>query len=41
LKTIRNRIVGTINMFRIVKSLQPREAAREFRSSVLITAVAT
>src|SRR5690606_23424025 len=41
LKTIRNRIVGMMKRFLIVRSLQPRAAARELPSSVVITAVAT
>src|SRR5919198_382483 len=40
LKTIRNRIVGMMKRLRIVMSLMPREAAREFGSSLVMTAVA-
>src|SRR5688572_23851264 len=36
LKTIRNMIVGMTNRLRIVMSLQPRTAARERGSSVVI-----
>jgi hypothetical protein len=38
LKTIRNAIVGMMNILRMVRSLHPRAAAREPESSVARTA---
>ena len=38
LKTIRKTIVGMMKRLRIDMSLKPREAARDFGSSVVMTA---